>query len=124
MELFHGTSELAARSIMDTGFDPLRCRDAWYGNGIYFSPSVQVSLEYSNGITWKVWKNNDAIRYVLLNKVCLGRTLAVKKEQLHNKNIPPEYNSSKSDTEPAEYVVNKREAAWLQYLIAFYPQAK
>ncbi len=123
MELFHGTSESAARSIMDSGFDPLRCRDAWYGNGVYFSPSAQVSLSYSMGITHTVKKTRKDIQYVLLNKVCLGKLLILR-NRLQDQDIPFPYTSTKSPTKPAEYVVNKREAVWPEYLISFYPQAK
>ncbi len=53
----------------------------------------------------------------------LGRTLVVRNSTiLLNKDIPSDYNSSKSNKNPAEYVVNKLEAAWHEYLIAFYPK--
>lgn len=59
MLLYHGTSAVAAISIMETGFDFSRAGSNWgttYGKGIYFTPNYRTARFYAgeNGIVISV----------------------------------------------------------------------
>lgn len=115
--LFHGTSEPIARSIMKEGFDPTKCVSACNGVGIYFSPAAQVSASYSRGKQDQ--NSNIDLAFMLCCDVALGTSCRLG----WNQKIPQGFNSGESYQTPPEYVIDKREAAYPKYLIAFYPDA-
>jgi hypothetical protein len=45
--MFHGTTEAALNTIMQSGFDPTYNRVSMYGKGTYFSSSCMMSARYS-----------------------------------------------------------------------------
>lgn len=46
VEVFHGTTMDATRSIIITGFDPSYSKIAAYGKGTYCSPKVKTAIQY------------------------------------------------------------------------------
>ena len=50
IDVYHGTSLLAAANIVNTGFDPNFSRIAAFGKGTYASPSVNTALGYCKDV--------------------------------------------------------------------------
>ena len=112
-QLYHGTSEDIARLIMKEGFDPSKNKSSFYGNGVYFSPFANVSQWYSK-------KSQDDISFFLVCDVVVGKSCV----GLLNQDIPSDYQSAVNNLiKPTEIVVNKKEAAFPRYLVAFYRDA-
>src|SRR3972149_8041610 len=112
--LFHGTSEDSARSIIFNHFDPSYKKVCAYGDGIYFSTRAQYSKDYSK-------KSNDGIAFMFVCDVACGRVIQGRQKTT----IPKEYNRFTDNIrKPDMYIVDKAEAIWPRYLVAFYPSAK
>jgi hypothetical protein len=50
VDVFHGTTLVAAANIVNTGFDPAYSRSAVYGKGTYASPSVKTAIGYCKDV--------------------------------------------------------------------------
>jgi hypothetical protein len=112
--LFHGTTERAARSILARGFAPSLNKRSAYGMGVYFAKAASYSKGYSRA-------GRDQIAFLLFCNVALGRSAPGRT----NQEIPKGYNSfADNPKDPSICVVNKTEAAYPRYLIAFHPNAK
>jgi hypothetical protein len=113
--LFHGTSANNAGNIMLDGFDPALKKVCAYGNGVYFSTRAAYSRRYSKT------HNKDDLAFMLLCDVVCGKVA----QGSSGSNIPRGYQSFTDNiTRPDMYIVDKREAAYPRYLVAFYPYAK
>lgn len=51
VEVFHGTTQTAAKSIIVSGFDPSYSVMAAYGKGTYASPHIKTALSYCKDAT-------------------------------------------------------------------------
>ena len=112
--LFHGTNENTARAIIFSHFDPSYKKVCAYGNGLYFSTRAQYSKSYSK-------MNNDQLAFMFVCDIVCGKVA----QGNSGKNIPKGYNSFTDNLKnPDMYIVDKAEAIWPRYLVAFYPLAK
>ena len=113
--LFHGTKEENMNSILRSGFNPALRKVCACGYGVYFSTRAEYSRHYSKT------RSNQDLAYMLVCDVVCGK-VAQGRQGL---NIPEGYQSFTDNlAHPDMYIVDKREAAYPRYLVAFYPYAK
>lgn len=113
--LYHGTTKENINNILSNGFDPAKRKVCAFGEGIYFATRAEYSRHYSRK------KINEDIAYMLVCDVVCGKVTKGRPGQ----HIPDRYQSfTNSIAKPDMYIVNKREAVFPRYVIAFYPDAK
>jgi hypothetical protein len=109
--LFHGTNANNIDNITSGGFKPSLNRRSTYGNGVYFSTRAIYSKQYS------IFRSSE-MEYMFVCDVAVGKTAKGRA----NTNIPDKFDSFTDNLEqPDMYIVNKTEAAYPRYIVAFYP---
>lgn len=125
--LFHGTSKENINNILENGFDPSRNRACAYGLGTYFSTRAVYSKDYSlmkNGYARNTRKKqsqrnleNDII-YMFVCDVITGKTTQGRSGAI----LPKEFDSFTDNVnKPDMYIVNRVEACYPHYVVAFTP---
>lgn len=121
--LFHGTEKKNIDNILIGGFDPARNKTSAYGKGVYFAIRAVYSKDFSikkpltTSRRQRV-KSEDDIVYMFVCDVVTGKTTRGSS----GATLPKEYDSFTDSVEhPSMYVVNKLEAAYPRYVVAFYP---
>ena len=110
--LFHGTNEIAMDNIIRYGFDPLRNTRSMYGKGVYFARDARYSKNY-------LVSNREGIAFMLVCDVALGKSSVGEAHK-------PISGDSAVDSlkNPSIFVVDKVNAVYPKYVVAFYPKAR
>jgi hypothetical protein len=116
--LFHGTTEESARSILQTGYDPLMNRRAAYGTGTYFSASASYSKAYMDISKRTV---GFELSYMIVNTVLVGRIC----QGSSNKAIDTTNHDSQVDIlhSPTIFAIPRKEQAIPRYFVGFHKGA-
>lgn len=114
LRLYHGTSEEAVHSIVNTGFDPLKNTTSAYGKGTYFAVAAAYSKDYAK-------PKRDEISFmmmcdVLVGKYCQGNANAHTNTKLYD-------NSVDNLKTPSIYVTPYKYGSFPRYVIAFHRNA-
>ena len=114
MSLFHGTSENAINSIVDTGFDPTYNRTSAYGKGTYFAISANYSKDYAKP------KQNE-ISFMMICDVIVGKCVqGTCNMEIDTNKYDNSVNNMKT---PSIYVTPYANGAIPRYVIAFHRNA-
>ena len=117
--LFHGTTEEAARAILEFGYDPSMNRRAAYGKGTYFSAHASYSSAYMDVSRRTI---GFELSYMLINKVLVGR--------MGQGGSNSQINLAKYDTQvdnifnTSIFAVPRKEQAIPQYYVGFHKGAR
>jgi hypothetical protein len=116
--LFHGTTEESARSILQSGYDPLMNRRAAYGTGTYFSASASYSKDYMDISTRTIGFELSymLINTVLVGRVCQGSSKNVINPTLHDSQVDNLYS-------PTIFAIPRKEQAIPRYFVGFHKGA-
>ncbi len=110
INVYHGTTEKAAASICEYGFDPTYNKRNAYGIGSYFAKNASYSKDYAPP------RSGDAISFMFVCKILLGNS--GKYGSSHKINTAT--HDSSTDPSNSIYVTPYRYGAIPQYLVAFY----
>lgn len=109
--LFHGTNEKAISNIIWNGFDPDRNTRSMYGKGVYFARDAKYSKNY-------LVSNSEGIAFMLVCDVALGKSSVGEL----NKKINGD-SAVDNIKNPSIFVIDKVDAVYPKYIVAFYPKA-
>jgi hypothetical protein len=115
LQLYHGTREEYANSIIKNGFDPLANSRSAYGKGSYFAVNASYSREYAPPAS-------DEVSFMLICSVLIGEIEVYG----HNKPIDTlrHDNSVDNSKSPSIYVTPYQYGAIPRFIVAFHRNAK
>ncbi len=115
LQLYHGTREEYANSIIKNGFDPLANSRSAYGKGSYFAANASYSRDYAPPAS-------DEVSFMLICSVLVGETV------VYGPNKPIDTskhdNSVDNTKSPYIYVTPYASGAIPRFIVAFHRNAK
>lgn len=115
LQLYHGTKEEYANSIIKNGFDPLANSRSAYGKGSYFAANASYSRDYAPPAS-------DQVSFMLICSVLIGEAA------IYGPNKPIDTlkhdNSIDNASRPSIYVTPYQYGAIPRFLVAFHRNAK
>lgn len=117
--LFHGTTQQAAESIIENGFDPEYNTASAYGKGTYFATHASYSKQYARA-------NKYDINYMFVSRVIVGTGARLCNGRLcanAKLNVLKYDNFVDNIENPKIYVTPFRDGALPLYLVGFHANA-
>jgi hypothetical protein len=115
LELYHGTREEYANSIIRDGFDPLANTRSAYGKGSYFAKNASYSRDYAPPAS-------DEVSFMLICSVLVGEFTVYGGNQDINTALHD--NSVDSVKSPSIYVTPYSGGAIPRFIVAFHRNAR
>jgi hypothetical protein len=115
LELYHGTKEEAANSIIRDGFNPDFNYRAAYGKGSYFAKNAAYSRDYAPPAS-------DDVSFMLICSVLIGEVSVYGQQKAIDTKLHD--NSVDNTKSPSIYVTPYAAGAIPRFIVAFHRNAK